>query len=500
MFVRLAHLQRLLYHQNIVCCTFRYLLIGCKVAINVLLENSSSIINHLHCSLAEYAVSFKDHITLYDAEWQEVGRAGMEFKEISSLIYDEIEDKLFITDMTSHDDVRVFELGRDANTNAYVTKENLAAKIHEDDTIRGITFDPLERVLYWIDETLRRIYTLDLTQTKAEPRVFLSFDHETPQAITLDVCRRFLYWTTHSDNGTTIERAPLTFNSTNNNTAAFDKRTVLVSDRLEKPVAIEIDQFSDKMFWIDIHRGTEVSVESANLHGGERAVLYDAAARELPSLIVEKERVIIMDSSNNCAFEMNKTANAKPKRLYCFKHTPRRIIKRPHFVEKHRNHPICQMVIERLEEQQQAMTVYNQKNSAVTKVSQSSRVVCLNGRLNDVGHCVCSTGWTGINCETKLCQNFCFHGTCAVGSNGFPLCHCDTGFTGERCEVERCNGYCLNDGRCELEGELPVCHCSSAFSGRHCEMINSRPVICRAYCEVGLFMPNIDWNIEDECR
>lgn len=423
-----------------------------------------------------------------------MGRTALEFHQITSIIYDEIGDRIYFTDMRTHDNGSIYTLGRQPNSpSLYVTLDNVVAKIHEDELIRGLAFDPLDRCLYWIDETLRRIYRLDVKQPNAEPLVWLQFEHEVPQALSVDVCRRYLYWTTDNDNVTTIERASL----------AGNKRSVLVSEKLQRPIALEIDQFSNRMFWIDDHAGTQVSVESADLHGGERTLIYEGAGRKFRSLIVDEEHIFVVDYANECVYQLNKTGGSSATVLAHFEKSPRGIIKRPRFIEMHDGHPICRSAVHLLKEQQQVEKEKGGNGSLSTDLENTknhANVVCLNGKVSEAGRCECSDGWKGASCETKLCHNYCFHGKCAVASTGFPLCHCDVGFTGERCETARCNGYCLNDGRCELEGEDPVCHCLPAFSGRHCEMINSRPVICRAYCEVGMLLPNIDWSIEDECR
>lgn len=433
-------------------------------------------------------MAFNDRIILYDSKWREFGRTATEFQQISSIVYDEIGDQIYFTDVRTNLNGSIYSLGRDPqNPHTYVILDNVVAKIHEEEQIRGLAFDPVERSLYWSDETLKRIYKLDVRQKKAEPTIWMEFDHEIPQALAVDICRRFLYWTTDNDNVTTIERASLT------NPA---KHTVLINERLQRPIALEIDQFSNRMFWIDIHKGTQVSVESANLHGGDRKTLYDGAGKKLRDLIVDENHILIVDHSNECLYQFNKTEEATGNlSLKNFEKSPRGIIKRTRFAETHEDEAICQSAIYMLKDQK----AVSEKKDQIAAENQSN-VICLNGQVTVDGHCDCSDGWTGVHCETKLCQNFCFHGKCAVSSTGFPQCSCEAGYTGERCEVAKCSGYCLNGGRCDLENQEPVCHCLPAFSGRHCEMINSRPVICRAYCEFDMHVPNIDWSVEDVCR
>lgn len=424
----------------------------------------------------------------------------MEFGGISTIIYDEFQDRIYVSNMNPKENGRLFALDRSAAPNSYVTQGNIVAKVHDDERIRGMAFDPVNRTLFWIDSSIQRIYKMDLDGPNAEPRVLFQFDKETPHAISVDTCRRYLYWTTANKNMTTIERSSL----------SGEKRTVLVKDILYEPVALEVDLFSDRLFWIDDRRGTHVSVESADLHGGNRSVLYDGANRDLRSLIVTEDYLFAVDYASECVYRLNKTVNATLERLRMFEKSPKGIVKRSHFIQNHRDHPICQKVVETLtmrELKKLKEAAVGAAETATTTISNHQvwsqgppQSHCFNGQSNDNGGCDCVPGFAGKSCELNLCYNFCLHGNCVLSSNGLPLCTCEKGYTGGRCEVEKCGGYCLNDGRCELEHNEPVCHCLPAFFGRHCEGINSRPEICRSYCETGMIFPNIEWSIEDECQ
>lgn len=69
-----------------------------------------------------------------------------------------------------------------------------------DAPIQGIAYDPVERAIFWTDGSAgRRIFKYDLPafdtpdqQYEAgKRRVFMSFDQEMPQGITVDACRRY---------------------------------------------------------------------------------------------------------------------------------------------------------------------------------------------------------------------------------------------------------------------------------------------------------------------
>lgn len=439
-------------------------------------------------------MAFWNGIKLYSSDWKELGEAASGLKGVSSIVYDEIGDQIYFTVISSVENGSIYTLARDRmDPSKYVPQVGFVEKIHENEKIRSIAFDPFERHLFWIDEKLGIINRLDVKQPKALPVAWRTFEEGTPRALAVDVCRRYLYWTFVGVNGTHIERAAL---------SGIKEPEILIDEHLNNPVAVEIDQLSNRMFWIDQEKGSEVSVESADLHGGDRRTLYNAPNLDFRSLAVDEKSIYIVEYVNEVAFSLNKFLPSRSRtKEKSFSDAPVGIIKRSRLLETLEDHPVCEMAHQEMVEQAELKEQHDLANkSNALMIIDLSKVICLNGKVSKTGVCQCSDGWTGVHCETRICQNFCFHGKCSVSSGGFPICHCDAGFTGERCETNKCSGYCLNDGRCELEDGEPVCHCSEAFSGRHCEMINSRPVICRAFCEVGLALPNIDWSLEEECR
>lgn len=411
----------------------------------------------------------------------------------SSIVYDEVGDQVYFADMRSKMNGSIYVMGRSANNpQQYTRLDNFVERMHESEQIRGLAFDPMERMLYWIDTNLRRIYKLDVRQPKALPIVLMTLEHEVPMALAVDVCRRQLYFTAAAENVTTIYRATL----------GGEKPTALVQTGLNEPIALEIDQLTERMFWVDDHAGTQVAVEAADLDGQNRKLIYEGAKRDFRSIIVDGDSLLVVDYPNDIVVRLNKTVTPTVTTVKEFPYAPRGIIKRTRFVESHDDHLVCAQAVSAVQEhhEERQEKEMEERRTASPITTDLRAVICINGEVNSVGNCKCADGWTGEHCQTKVCQNYCFHGTCGVSTTGYPFCHCETGFTGERCEINKCSGYCLNDGQCEMEDGEPVCHCPSTFSGRHCEMINSRPVICRAFCEMGMTLPNIDWSIEEECR
>jgi len=105
-----------------------------------------------------------------------------------------------------------------------------------------------------------------------------------------------------------------------------------------------------------------------------------------------------------------------------------------------------------------------------SKCSQLSDC-CKNGNIQN-GKCVCSNGWTGVNCDIPICGQY---GTwnsttkkcdCLKDSNGISIA------AGDRCQYtqDMCNG---NGFPVTFNG-VPSCVCDSKFSGAHCKCDNTQ--------------------------
>ncbi len=81
--------------------------------------------------------------------------------------------------------------------------------------------------------------------------------------------------------------------------------------------------------------------------------------------------------------------------------------------------------------------------SAGCEVDKCKNTVCLNGGACKDGTCICPTGYTGVNCDTRVCTNVCQNGGTLVTAN--CSCNCPAGYSGTNCEIPNGNITFWND-------------------------------------------------------
>lgn len=249
------------------------------------------------------------------------------------------------------------------------------------------------------------------------------------------------------------------------------------------PSGITIDQTSKKIYWGDMGEGIYFRIESSDLDGSNRKIVYQSTHQKPYGIAVYEQMVYWTDVINNALWGLKKDIiGEKPTLLRQFIETPMSLIARSNI----KNNPECNEVLS---------AVKRDNFTSVEFIEEASdSVQCLNGELTIHG-CKCSRGFTGARCEINLCHNFCLNGICYLSSEGYPQCKCPLGFIGSRCEHEVCKDFCLNGGRCQPTNNgtwSAVCECGADFSGRRCERVNDVETLCSILCEEGdikVFVP-----------
>lgn len=314
----------------------------------------------------------------------------------------------------------------------------------------------------------------------ASPKVFLQFPSDTIlRGVAIDVCRRKIYYTNSNLTNPSIGRASLDGSN----------QEILISNKghdkiLFMPIGIAVDQFSERIYWVDNLEGNHFAVESAALDGTDRRTLVKDIENSPHGITVDMDNVYWTDQTYQAVWKIPKNATVadRPEIVQNISTIPWGIISKNHLLSTQSTNPACELVVNKVKEE----ILHGSSTDKPSAAAQKPQDYCLNtGELiPNTTTCICPKDFKGARCDIPVCHNYCIQGVCSVTTTGYAKCKCEAGFTGERCEVNLCQGFCLNGGSCVFEESEPVCHCASSFNGRHCEIMNTEK-LCEVYCENG---------------
>lgn len=445
---------------------------------------------------ADYAVTAKTKIIFYNDQWREVTSSAHQFDHLSAIAFDEAEEIVYFADRI-HNNGSIFSLKL---PNVAPTDNHIIDTIvqrTQNESITSIAYDPLDRNVYWVDQTGKKIYYLAIDRAELDrPKILIDFSNEetVPDGIAIDFCRRKLYWTNSNFANATIERIDLN----------GENRKVIVDRDLYLPHGIVVDQLSDRIYWVVDQQGIHFTVESSKLDGTDRQIIVKGIDSTPSNLAVTKELLFWTDHRHEAVWTHTKVITekvnrseevieeaAKPHIVLRLQDNPSGILARSRYMTTLQKHDHCGPVINKIKRRLLDAVPLAPTNSKPSNDLLSKRDFCLNDGeyIPQSGICICQVGFVGARCETNECHNYCFHGTCTMSSTGQQKCSCQRGFYGKRCESSRCSGYCLNDGVCKIDSNGdPTCECADNFGGQRCDQNSTE--ICSLFCRVLSYEPD----------
>ena len=114
-------------------------------------------------------------------------------------------------------------------------------------------------------------------------------------------------------------------------------------------------------------------------------------------------------------------------------------------------------------------------NNRIRCASAVCSMICENqGRCVGADHCLCKSGWSGVDCTIPICETPCGLNRVCVAPN---TCGCKPGYNGTHCDQPQCVQRCLNGARCIAPD---TCGCVGGWFDANC----STPV-CSQTCANG---------------
>ncbi|XP_044754635.1 protein cueball [Coccinella septempunctata] len=410
----------------------------------------------------DLAVATNGHIELLAANGTLIGTAREGFAKLKALTFDNIRHRFIVSDMDEYNNDTIYAID--------LTKETDDNPIIADlpDDVQGLAIDPIDDILYWTDMKNKTINFISLKDDNPQTQILFAFEQAWPQDIAVDICRRYIYWTNSYRRKPSIERAKI----------GSQKSEIIVDSDLGLPAGITVDYRTRRIYWADMRGGIYFRIESTNLEGKERQIIYEGINSEPFAVAIKNEFLYFTDLRRNALWKFDLKAKTQPKRIRSFDEKPMGLIAKKKQI---RTLPDCQL-LEQVYENYTSPVVENfevyKEDETVKKEMQ-----CINGTMEN-GVCKCSRGYSGVFCELSLCHNYCLVGSCHLTSQGYPYCHCPKGSGGPRCERD-CEGYCMNGGLCSygFSGEkLPNCSCPKGYKGPRCEENEIVDSLCDFYC------------------
>uniref|UniRef100_A0A673ZAX5 Low density lipoprotein receptor-related protein 5 n=1 Tax=Salmo trutta TaxID=8032 RepID=A0A673ZAX5_SALTR len=163
-----------------------------------------------------------------------------------------------------------------------------------------LSLDPYSRTVYWTCEATN---TINLQRLDGDAvGVVLRDEHDKPRAIVVNAEKGYMYFTTMQDRSAKIEGASLD----------GTERESLFTTGLIRPVALALDNKLGKLFWVDADLKR---IESSDLTGANRIVLQDSNILQPMGLTVLGEHLYWIDRQQQMIERVDKLTGEKRTRI-----------------------------------------------------------------------------------------------------------------------------------------------------------------------------------------
>lgn len=292
---------------------------------------------------SDFAVATDNKILFYDSFWNETTSVEQEFHKLGVIVYNKFEDALHF-----NDNGIIYLLKLSDNETSQDTRI-----IPNTNGSMGIAFDIVDQMLYWTDFHSSRIYQLSINKSSVGvlPKIWRQLNNNTeqPLSISIDSCRRKLYWISKIDGhiyyGGTIEQANL--DGTNHK--------VLISKDSSQIREFVVDQFTQSIYWVETPPGSSFSIYKADLSGSNVETFfycpYGPCESYTPtSITVDSENIYWADGykvwrgRKNCSTLTNQAMTFNAEKCFAEKvlHWQGNPYKKPNAVVSRNNFPPAQ--------------------------------------------------------------------------------------------------------------------------------------------------------------
>ena len=242
-------------------------------------------------------MTINDHIVFFDKHWSPVGESMHQLSGVVSAAYNEVDDILYFNDRY-HPEISIFALKPESGTGK--SEATALLRKTENENIRAMSYDFVDKTLYWTDDLAKKIFKLDMRIKDPKREVFMDLQGR-PAALAVDLCGRFLYYSVNVNQNTSIMKVSLS--------APFDTK-IIFSDGLDRPSGLTVDLAAGRVYWVNNKHSQMFSVESVTLEGAENHTHHlNGNYQDPKSVLVDQEFVYWTD-------ERSKSVNRIRKGVY----------------------------------------------------------------------------------------------------------------------------------------------------------------------------------------
>ncbi|XP_075422854.1 low-density lipoprotein receptor-related protein 5 isoform X1 [Ascaphus truei] len=217
-------------------------------------------------------------------------------RNVKAIGYDPLDKLIYWVDGRQN----IIKRAKDDGTQAVVVMPSPNQSQTPEKQPHDLSIDIYSHTLYWTCEATNNINVNRLNGDAIG--IVLRGEHDKPRAIVVNAERGYLYFTNMQDRSPKIERAALD----------GTEREVLFTTGLIRPVALVIDNKLGKLFWVDADLKR---IESSDLSGANRVTLEDSNILQPMGLTVLGDHLYWIDRQQQMIERVEKTTGYRRTRI-----------------------------------------------------------------------------------------------------------------------------------------------------------------------------------------
>ncbi|KAG9475315.1 low-density lipoprotein receptor-related protein 5 [Eleutherodactylus coqui] len=257
--------------------------------------------NHRNCSLPSSFLLFSqkaaiNRMLVDEQQSPDIILPIHGLRNVKTITYDPVDKLIYWVDGRQN----IIKRAKDDGTQPLV----LVSTPNQSQTLEkqphDLSIDVYSRTLYWTCEATNSINVNRITGEYIG--TVLRGDHDKPRAIALNAERGYMYFTNMQERSPKIERAALD----------GTEREVLFTTGLIRPVALVVDNKLGKLFWVDADLKR---IESSDLSGANRITLEDSNILQPMGLSVLGDHLYWIDRQQQMIERVDKTNGFRRTRI-----------------------------------------------------------------------------------------------------------------------------------------------------------------------------------------